>query len=64
VAGLLEARPEYNQAAVVSYLNEVSSTGRLSDTAGSYSDLQSLQSAPNRFLRQKFNGANAWTFTG
>jgi subtilisin family serine protease len=64
VATLLEARPEYNQAAVVSYLNEVSSTGRLSDTAGSYTDLQSLQSAPNRFLRQKFDGANAWTFTG
>jgi subtilisin family serine protease len=64
VAGLLEARPEYNQTAVVSYLNEVSSTGRLTDTAGSYTDLQSLQSAPNRFLRQVFNGANAWTFTG
>jgi len=64
VATLLEARPEYNQASVVSYLNEVSSSGRLSDTAGSYADLQSLQSAPNRFLRQKFDGANAWTFTG
>jgi subtilisin family serine protease len=64
VATLLEARPEYNQAAVVSYLSEVSSTGRLSDTAGNYADLQSLQSAPNKFLRQVFNGATAWKFTG
>jgi subtilisin family serine protease len=64
VAGLLESRPEYTQANVINWLNEVSSTGRLSDTAGSYTDLQSLQNAPNRFLKQPFNSSVAWKFTG
>jgi subtilisin family serine protease len=64
LATVLEARPEYTQTNATIWISENSSTGRLSDTAGSYTDLQSLQSAPNRFLRQKFNGASAWTFTG
>jgi subtilisin family serine protease len=64
IAGLLEARPEYNQASVASWLTEVASNGRLSDTAGTYTDLQSLQSAPNRFLKQPFNTSVAWKFTG
>jgi subtilisin family serine protease len=64
VAGLLEARPEYNQAAVKTWLETVASTSRLTDTAGTYTDLQSLQSAPNKFLRQPFSSANAWSFTG
>jgi subtilisin family serine protease len=64
VAGLLEARPEYNQAAVNNWISTTSSTARLSDTGGSYADLQSLQSAPNKFLRQPFSSATAWSFTG
>jgi subtilisin family serine protease len=64
VAGLLEARPEYNQAAVGNWIATSTSTGRLADTAGSYADLQSLQSAPNKFLRQPFSSSTAWSFTG
>jgi len=64
VAGLLEARPEYNQAAVKTWLETVASNSRLADTAGTYTDLQSLQSAPNKFLRQPFSSTNAWSFTG
>jgi subtilisin family serine protease len=64
VAGLLEARPEYNQAAVANWISTSSSTARLTDTAGSYGDLQSLQSAPNKFLRQPFSSTTAWSFTG
>jgi len=64
VACLLEARPEYNQAAVGNWISTASSTARLADTAGSYTDLQSLQSAPNKFLRQPFSSTTAWSFTG
>ena len=64
VAGLLEARPEYNQAAVNNWISTTSSTARLSDTGGTYTDLQSLQSAPNKFLRQPFSSSTAWSFTG
>jgi subtilisin family serine protease len=64
IAGLLEARPEYNQANVVTWLNDKASIGRLSDTGGSYTDLQSLQGAPNKFLRQPFSSSVAWKFSG
>ena len=63
VAGLLEARPEYNQSAVKTWLETAASTSRLTDTAGTYTDLQSLQSAPNKFLRQPFSSSTAWSFT-
>jgi len=36
----------------------------ISDGGTSFTDLQSLQGAPNKFLKQPFNGANAWKFTG
>ena len=64
VAGLLEARPEYNQAAVGNWISTTASTARLSDTGGSYADLQSLQGGPNKFLRQPFSSSTAWSFTG
>lgn len=64
IAGLLEARPEYNQSSVSSWISTNASTSRLSDTAGTYTDLQSLQSAPNRFLKQPFSSSTAWSFTG
>lgn len=62
VACMLGARPYYNQTQVRAWLTETCSTGRLSDTGGSYSDLQSLQGASNRFLKQPFNSAVAWSF--
>jgi subtilisin family serine protease len=64
VACLLEARPEYNQNEVKTWLTSTATSGRLSDTAGSYTDLNSLQDAPNRFLHQPFNSATAWRFSG
>lgn len=64
VACMLEARPEYNQTQVRAWLDQTTATGRLSDTGGSYTDLNSLQSAPNKFLRQPFNSATAWRFSG
>jgi subtilisin family serine protease len=64
IAGLLEARPEYNQTVIANWISTSTSTGRLSDTGGSYTDLQSLQSAPNKFLRQPFSSTTAWSFTG
>jgi subtilisin family serine protease len=64
VACMLEARPSYNQTQVRAWLTETTALGRLSDTAGGYADLQSLQGAPNRFLRQPFNSATAWSFKG
>lgn len=64
VACMLEARPEYNQTQVRAWLDQTTATGRLSDTGGSYTDLNSLQSAPNKFLQQPFNSATAWRFSG
>jgi subtilisin family serine protease len=64
VACLLESRSGYNQQNVVAWLNEKAHTGRLSDTGGSYTDVQSLQGASNRFLRQPFTSSTAWRFTG
>lgn len=64
VACMLEARPNYNQTQVRAWLTETTASGRLSDTGGGYTDLQSLQGAQNRFLRQPFNSAIAWRFSG
>jgi len=64
IACMLEARPEFTPAQTKAWIAEVASTSRLSDTAGSYTDLASLQSAPNKFLRQPFSSSTAWSFTG
>jgi subtilisin family serine protease len=64
VACMLEARPSYDQTQVRAWLTETAASGRLSDTGGGYADLQSLQGAPNRFLRQPFNSSTAWRFSG
>jgi subtilisin family serine protease len=64
VACMLEARPSYNQTQVRAWLTETTASGRLSDTGGGYADLQSLQGGPNKFLRQPFNSATAWSFKG
>jgi subtilisin family serine protease len=64
IAGLLEARPEYNQTQVRTWLTSTTASSRLSDSGGTYTDLSSLQGAPNRFLRQPFNSSTAWRFSG
>ena len=64
LATILDARPEYSQTNVGIAIGELASTNRLNDTGGGFADLQSLQGAPNKFLKQPFNGANAWKFTG
>jgi subtilisin family serine protease len=64
VACMLEARPEYNQTQVRTWLTSTTASSRLSDSGGTYTDLSSLQGAPNRFLRQPFNSSTAWRFSG
>lgn len=64
VATMLEARPYYNQAKTRTWVKEVASTGRLSDTGGSYTDLASLQGQANKMLYQPFSASNAWKFNG
>lgn len=64
VACLLQARPQYNQSETATWVTGTASNARLSDSGGSYTDLASLQSAPNRFLRQPFSSATAWRFSG
>jgi subtilisin family serine protease len=64
LACMLDVRPEYNQSQVKAWIEEVGTTSRLSDTGGSYADLASLQGGPNRYLRQPFNSATAWRFSG
>lgn len=64
LACLLESRRNYTQTDVVAWLNETVSPGRLSDTGGSYTDLQSLQDSENYFLKQPFSSNTAWRFRG
>ena len=64
VACMLEARPWFTPAQTKEWVQEIASTGRLSDSGGTYTDLSSLQSASNRFLRQPFSSSTAWSFTG
>jgi subtilisin family serine protease len=64
IACMLEARPSYNQSQVRAWLAETTATGRLSDTGGGFADLASLQGHSNKFLRQPFNSATAWRFSG
>ena len=64
LACLLESRRDYTQDDAVAWLNETVSQGRLSDTGGVYTDLQSLQGSENYFLRQPFSASTAWRFRG
>ena len=64
VAQWLQSRSNYDQAKITDFLIENSAASRLSNTGGSYTDLQSLQLAPNRFLRQPFTSSTAWRFRG
>jgi subtilisin family serine protease len=64
IAQWVQSRTSYTQSKASALVLEKSVTGRLSNTGGSYTDLQSLQSAPNRFLRQPFISSTAWRFRG
>jgi subtilisin family serine protease len=55
VACLLEARKEYNNSDIKSWVDRNSFKGRLSDTGGGFTDTASLQGSPNNFLNQTFN---------
>jgi hypothetical protein len=64
IACLLESRKNYNQEKVVAWIEEKGTMDRLTSVGTLYTDLQNLQSAPNRFLRQPFTSSTAWRFTG
>jgi subtilisin family serine protease len=64
ISCLLESRKNYTQSDVNAWILETKSSGRLSDTGGVYTDLQSLQGSGNYFLRQPFTSSTAWRFTG
>ncbi len=63
VACMMETRRTWTPAKVRTWVQTVASTGRLSDTGGGYTDLQSLQTASNRFLRQPFNRSVVYELT-
>lgn len=63
IACMMESRRTWTPAKVRTWIQTTASTGRLSDTGGSYTDLQSLQSASNRFLRQPFNRSVVYELT-
>ena len=63
VACMLQSRKNWTPAKVRTWVQTVARTGRLSDTGGGYTDVQSLQSAPNRFLRQPFNRSVVYEVT-
>jgi len=61
LACLLELRPSYTPAKAYQWIQETAGVGRLSDTAGGYTDTASLQSAANRFLRQPFSSSKVFS---
>jgi subtilisin family serine protease len=63
VACMLQSRKNWTPAKVRTWVQTVARTSRLSDTGGGYTDVQSLQSAPNRFLRQPFNRSVVYEVT-
>ncbi len=55
LACLLESRRHYTAYDCIGWLESTTTKNRLLDTGGGYSDTQSLQSSPNRYLRWPFN---------
>jgi subtilisin family serine protease len=53
VACLLEIYPNWNQASIINYLHNTAKIGVMTDTAGGYNDVVSLQGSTNRFLFYK-----------
>jgi hypothetical protein len=47
---LLQARPWYDVGRIMNWIYGYAISNRLSDTAGGYTDFQSLQGGPNRYL--------------
>lgn len=63
LACALEIYPSMNQATARNYILGYSKLSQMTDTAGSYSDLTSLQGATNRYLYYKEERAstgNTW----
>ncbi len=63
IACLLEARNWYTASDVISWLAENSTSARLTDSGGSYTDFTSLQSGPNRYLYQPYNSGTVLSYT-
>jgi len=63
IACMMQSRKTWTPAKVSSWVQTTAFTSRLSDTGGGYTDLQSLQGAPNRFLRQPFNRSVVYEVT-
>jgi subtilisin family serine protease len=63
VACMLQSRKTWTPVQVRNWVQTTASVSRLSDTGGGYTDVQSLQSAPNRFLRQPFNRSVVYEVT-
>ena len=63
IACMMQSRNTWTPAKVRTWIQSTASTGRLSDTGGSYTDVQSLQGSSNRFLRQPFNRSVVYEVT-
>lgn len=57
LATLLQARPYLTQNTALADLQELATSGRITDTGGGYTDFTSLQDAGNRYLYNPFYGS-------
>lgn len=63
VSTLVGIRPSYNQTHIIDWVAANSSTGRLTNSGGGFTDTASLQTAPNLHLHQPFSRSTVFSIT-
>jgi subtilisin family serine protease len=63
IASLVGVRPQYNQTHIIDWIAANSSTGRLTNSGGGFTDTASLQSAPNLHMHQPFSRSTVFSIT-
>jgi subtilisin family serine protease len=63
VSTLAGIRPSYNQSHIIDWISTNSSTGRLTNSGGGFTDVASLQTAPNLHLHQPFSRSTVFSIT-
>jgi hypothetical protein len=63
VSTLVGIRPSYTQSHIIDWISTNSSTGRLTNSGGGFTDVASLQTAPNLHLHQPFSRSTVFSIT-
>jgi subtilisin family serine protease len=63
ISTLVGIRPSYTQAHIIDWVAANSSTGRLTNSGGGFTDTASLQTAPNLHLHQPFSRSTVFSIS-